>query len=186
VTTAASSQGDTVSAGHRPAAAAAAATTATTASPAALPAGSSGTGSAARTPAGATTRTARARTNHPCRNRVIRILLAADHHGIADFEVRNFSGLAILAELGLRRQLDGHSLPVRTRDINRTVADGSDFSEERSGSAFAPFCLPWTLLRWRAGWSILRLRQSYAHDSEQTEKKKQSDSAIHITPLVSL
>ena len=51
VTTAASSQADTVSAGHRPAAAAAAAATATTASPAALPAGSSGTGSAARAPA---------------------------------------------------------------------------------------------------------------------------------------
>jgi hypothetical protein len=51
VTTAASSQADTASAGHRPAAAAAAAATATTASPQALPAGSSGTGSAARTPA---------------------------------------------------------------------------------------------------------------------------------------
>jgi hypothetical protein len=51
VTTAASSQADTASAGHRPAAAAAAAATATTASPATLPAGSSGTGSAARTPA---------------------------------------------------------------------------------------------------------------------------------------
>ena len=51
MTTAASSQADTVSAGHRPAAAAAAAATATTASPAALPAGSSGTGSTARTPA---------------------------------------------------------------------------------------------------------------------------------------
>ena len=51
MTTAASSQADTVSAGHRPAAAVAAAATATTASPAALPAGSSGTGSTARTPA---------------------------------------------------------------------------------------------------------------------------------------
>ena len=51
MTTAASSQADTASAGHRPAAAAAAAATATTASPAALPAGSSGTGSTARTPA---------------------------------------------------------------------------------------------------------------------------------------
>lgn len=50
-TTAASSHADTVSTGHRPAAAAPAAATATTASPAALPAGSSGTGSAARTPA---------------------------------------------------------------------------------------------------------------------------------------
>ena len=51
VTTASSSHGDTASAGHRPAAAAPAAATATTASPAALPAGSSGTGSDARTPA---------------------------------------------------------------------------------------------------------------------------------------
>ena len=51
MTTAASSQGGTVSAGQRPAAAAAAAATATTASPATLPAGSSGTGSTARTPA---------------------------------------------------------------------------------------------------------------------------------------
>ena len=51
VTTAASSQADTVSAGDRPAAAAAAATTATTASPTTLPAGSSGTGSTASTPA---------------------------------------------------------------------------------------------------------------------------------------
>ena len=51
VTTAASSHADTVSAGHRPAAAAPAAATATTASPATLPTGSSGTGSAARTPA---------------------------------------------------------------------------------------------------------------------------------------
>ena len=51
VTTAASSQPDTASAGHRPAAAAPAAATATTASPSPLPAGSSGTGSTARTPA---------------------------------------------------------------------------------------------------------------------------------------
>jgi len=51
VTTAASSQADTVSAGHRPAAAAPAAATATTASPRPLPAGSSGTGSTARMPA---------------------------------------------------------------------------------------------------------------------------------------
>ena len=49
VTTAASSQADTVSAGHRPAAAVAA--TATTASPTTLPAESSGTGSTAKTPA---------------------------------------------------------------------------------------------------------------------------------------
>src|SRR6266571_4749247 len=47
VTTAASSQPDTASAGHRPAAAAPAAATATTASPRPLPAGSSGTGSSA-------------------------------------------------------------------------------------------------------------------------------------------
>ena len=51
MTAAASSQADTASAGHRPAAAAAAAPTATTASPTTLPAGSSGTGSTARTPA---------------------------------------------------------------------------------------------------------------------------------------
>ena len=51
VTTAASSQPDTASAGHRPDAAAPAAATATTASPSPLPAGSSGTGSTARTPA---------------------------------------------------------------------------------------------------------------------------------------
>ena len=51
MTAEASSQADTVSAGHRPAAAAAAAATATTASPTAPPAGSSGTGSAARSPA---------------------------------------------------------------------------------------------------------------------------------------
>jgi len=51
VTTAASSQPDTASAGHRHAAAAPAAATATTASPRPLPAGSSGTGSTARTPA---------------------------------------------------------------------------------------------------------------------------------------
>src|SRR5216683_912820 len=51
VTTAASSQPDTASAGHRPAAAAPAAATATTASPRPLPAGSSGTGSTARMPA---------------------------------------------------------------------------------------------------------------------------------------
>jgi len=51
VTATASSHGDTASAGQRQAAAAAAAATATTASPAALPAGSSGTGSTARTPA---------------------------------------------------------------------------------------------------------------------------------------
>ena len=51
MTTAASSQPDTASAGHRPAAAAPAAATATTASPRPLPAGSSGTGSTARMPA---------------------------------------------------------------------------------------------------------------------------------------
>ena len=51
MTTAASYQPDTASAGHRPAAAAPAAATATTASPSTLPAGSSGTGSTARTPA---------------------------------------------------------------------------------------------------------------------------------------
>jgi len=51
VTTAASSQPDTASAGHRPAAAALAAATATTASPRPLPAGSSGTGSTAKMPA---------------------------------------------------------------------------------------------------------------------------------------
>ena len=51
MTTAASSQPDTASAGHRPAAAVPAAATATTASPRPLPAGSSGTGSTARMPA---------------------------------------------------------------------------------------------------------------------------------------
>jgi hypothetical protein len=51
VTTDASSHADTVSTGHRPAAAAPAAATATTASPRTLPAGSSGTGSGARAPA---------------------------------------------------------------------------------------------------------------------------------------